>query len=60
MIGLALFMAITWTGCTKKFEERNTSPTGLSTLDPNDLKSLFPTHCMDDGVWAMTKYNSTC
>lgn len=28
--------------CTEHFEERNTSPTGLETLDPEDVKSLFP------------------
>jgi hypothetical protein len=28
--------------CTEHFEERNTSPTGLETLTPEDVKSLFP------------------
>ena len=41
--GLAFFLTISWTGCTKDFEKRNTSPTGLETLDATDLKSLFPT-----------------
>lgn len=41
--GLAFFLTITWTGCTKNFEERNTSPSGLEVLDATDLKSLFPT-----------------
>ena len=29
-------------GCTENFVERNTSPTGLATLNTDDLKSLFP------------------
>jgi hypothetical protein len=38
-IGLALFLTIALVGCTKNFEERNTSPIGLETLGS---KALFP------------------
>lgn len=38
-----LFLAIFWTGCTKKsFEDRNIDPTRLTSLSPSDVKSLFP------------------
>ena len=40
---LVLSMAVSWSGCTKNFEERNTSPTGLETLTADDLKAFFPT-----------------
>ena len=39
---LILSLALFWTSCTDHFEERNTSPTGLATLSPEDVKSLFP------------------
>ena len=39
---LILSLALFWTSCTDHFEERNTSPTGLETLSPEDVKSLFP------------------
>ena len=42
-LGLVLSMAISWTGCTKNFEKRNTSPTGLETLTADDVKAFFPT-----------------
>src|SRR5690554_2573611 len=40
----AVFLLLIGIGgsCTENFEERNTSPTGLETLDPEDVKSLFP------------------
>ncbi|MEP7110972.1 MAG: SusD/RagB family nutrient-binding outer membrane lipoprotein [Ferruginibacter sp.] len=36
-----LCSAFTWTGCTKKFAERNTDPTRLTSLATEDLKGLF-------------------
>lgn len=43
-IGIVTILALTLviTGCTEHFEERNTSPMGLATLEAADLKSLFP------------------
>lgn len=44
MTGAAAFLLLLgWTGCTKNFEERNTNPSGLETLSPEDVKALFPT-----------------
>jgi len=40
-IGLILLYALILTGCTKKFEARNTDITKLSTLSPADVKGLF-------------------
>lgn len=40
--GLAIVSAVILGGCTKDFEERNTNPTKLTTLSPEDVKSLFP------------------
>lgn len=41
--GLALSIAVCWTGCTKNFEKRNTSPTGLERLTSSDVSAFFPT-----------------
>lgn len=42
MAGLALSLFMGLVGCTKNFEDRNTSPSGLESLNAEDLKSLFP------------------
>jgi len=40
---LLLFTVVLLCSCTKKeFEERNINPTKLTSLTPNDVKSLFP------------------
>src|SRR2546421_4685674 len=39
---LLLLSTVILTGCTKNFQEINTDPTRLTSLDPNDVKSLFP------------------
>ena len=41
-IGLIVISALLWASCTENFEERNTNPSGLETLNPEDVKSLFP------------------
>lgn len=41
--GLVFSLAIGWTGCTKNFEERNTSPSGLTSLSATDIQAFFPT-----------------
>lgn len=41
--GLVLSMAIGWAGCTKNFQERNTSKSGLEKLEPSDIQAFFPT-----------------
>lgn len=41
--GLVFSMGIGWTGCTKNFEERNTSPSGLTSLSATDIQAFFPT-----------------
>jgi hypothetical protein len=38
-----ILLAIGWTGCTKNFEHRNTNPSGLESLTPEEVKALFPT-----------------
>jgi hypothetical protein len=38
---LLLILVISFTGCSKKFDEINTDPTRLTSLDPNDVKGLF-------------------
>jgi len=40
-VGLLVFSCLL-SSCTENFEARNTSPTGLETLSPEDVKSLFP------------------
>jgi len=40
-IALILLCAIILAGCTKKFEERNTDESRLTTLSPTDVKGLF-------------------
>jgi len=40
--GVALISVFMLTGCTKNFEEINTDPTRLTSLNPNDVKALFP------------------
>lgn len=42
-LSLVLAMAMSWIGCTKNFEKRNTSPSGLETLTSSDVKAFFPT-----------------
>jgi len=38
-----LFSTLTWVGCTKKeFNDRNSDPTRLTSLDPQDVIGLFP------------------
>ncbi|MGV3685230.1 MAG: SusD/RagB family nutrient-binding outer membrane lipoprotein [Daejeonella sp.] len=39
---LILMVCILSPGCTDDFEEINTKPSGLKTLDPSDVRSLFP------------------
>lgn len=41
-LSLIVASVLFWTSCTDNFEERNTSPTGLETLNAEDVKSLFP------------------
>lgn len=41
IVGLLVISSVLG-ACTENFEERNTSPTGLETLSPEDVKSLFP------------------
>ncbi|MBW7893331.1 MAG: SusD/RagB family nutrient-binding outer membrane lipoprotein, partial [Chitinophagaceae bacterium] len=41
--GLVFSLGIGWAGCTKNFEERNTSPSGLTSLSATDIKAFFPT-----------------
>ena len=43
LVAIGLVLSIGWTGCTKDFEERNTSPTGLETLTASDVSAFFPT-----------------
>lgn len=39
-----LISTLTWVGCTKnEFNDRNTDPTRLTSLDASDVKGLFPT-----------------
>ncbi len=40
--GFLLVFALMATSCTKDFDERNTNPTKLTSLSPEDVKSLFP------------------
>jgi len=40
--GVALLSVVMLSGCTRNFEEINTDPTRLTSLDPNDVKALFP------------------
>ena len=39
---ILLITSIFYTGCTDKFEEYNTKPSGLKTLASSDVRSLFP------------------
>lgn len=41
-MGMIVISALFWASCTENFEERNTDPAGLETLNPEDVKSLFP------------------
>lgn len=41
--GLVVAVVLSWTGCTKDFQKRNTSPTGLETLTAQDVQAFFPT-----------------
>ena len=44
VVGITLFLSVILLliGCTKNFDERNTSPTGLIELSAQDMRSLFP------------------
>jgi len=41
VFGLTVFIVFMSTGCTKKYEERNTDPTKLTSLSNGDIKGLF-------------------